>query len=260
MKKLIIKIGTGNLLDDNGVVSREKVVDICRQVAILMSQGIEVVLVSSGAVKIGKDRVSLMGQNPNLAKKEFAGVGARHLLNLWGDSFETHGLEVAQVWLTYANWTHKSEYKSIRMSILSFLQAGIIPLVNENDVVSDREIMLMDQGISENDRLARMVAEMVGADAVLFLTDIGGIYDKDPRSDSSAKKYKSISRNVFKKIPKSNNKSDYGTGGINTKLAEAFLCFDQGMRVAIAGLEEDVILRFASGCAVGTQIGEVSVF
>ena len=260
MKRLIVKIGTGNLVNGNNVISQDRVTDICRQVATLASQGIEVVLVSSGSIKAGKDRMGTLRKSPNLAKKEWAGIGARHLLNLWGNSFESYGIEIAQVWLTYTNWTHKNEYQSIKTSILSFLQSNIIPLVNENDVVSDREIVLMDQGISENDRLARMVAEMIEADAVLFLTDIGGIYDKDPHNDSSAKKYKTVGKDMFQKIQNSNSKSDHGTGGVGTKLQEAFICFEKGMKVAIAGLEEDVILKFATGKQVGTSIGDVSVF
>lgn len=259
MKRLIIKIGTGNLVNGGNVMDPKKVVDICRQVAVLVSNGIEVVMVSSGAIKAGKDRMTALGQAPSLAKKEWAGIGARHLLNLWGDAFQAHDLEIAQVWLTYANWTHESEYQSIRTSIFSFLKSGIIPLVNENDVVSDREIVLMDQGISENDRLARMVAEMVEADAVLFLTDIGGVFNRDPRTDSTAKIFKSLGREVLAEIGGSNGKSDHGTGGIGAKLNEAFICFEKGMKVAIAGLEKDVILDFASGKSVGTSIGTQTI-
>ena len=259
MKRLVVKIGTGNLINSSGNLDPNKTSDIARQVANLVAQDIDVILVSSGSIKAGRERMATMGQNPNLAKKEWAGVGARHLLNLWGNSFEVYGLDVAQVWLTYTNWTHEQEYKSIKSSILSFLKSGIIPLINENDVVSQREIELMEAGISENDRLARMVAEMIGADAVLFLTDIGGIYDKDPRTDASARRYKSVGRDIFHQIGESESQSDHGTGGIGTKLAEAFRCFDAGMRVAVAGQEKDLILNFASGKDVGTMIGYVSI-
>lgn len=259
MKRLVVKIGTGNLVNGGNVLDLAKAADISRQVAILMSQGVQVVLVSSGSIKAGRDRMSAMGQSPNLAKKEWAGVGTRHLLNLWGNAFEIHGFDVAQVWLTYTNWTHEQEYKSIKTSILSFLASDIIPLINENDVVSQREIELMEAGISENDRLARMVAEMIDADAVLFLTDIGGIYDRDPRIDASAKRYRVVGKEIYQTIGQPQSQSDHGTGGIGPKLREAFICFDKGMKVAIAGLEEDVLLNFASGKTAGTAIGEVSI-
>ncbi len=259
MKKLVVKIGTGNLVNNANVLDGTKAADISRQVAILMSQGIEVVLVSSGSIKAGKDRLAMIGQSPVLAKKEWAGVGARHLLNLWGNAFDAHNLEIAQVWLTYTNWTHTEEYQSIRTSILSFLQSKIVPVVNENDVVSQREIKLMEEGISENDRLARMVAEMIEADAVLFLTDIGGVYDKDPRWDASAKRYRVVGREIFQNIGEIQSQSNHGTGGIGPKLREAFICFDKGMKVAISGTEKDALLNFASGREAGTGIGKISV-
>ena len=259
IKKLVVKVGTGNLLNKKGYISQTKVKDLCRQIAQLAKKGIQVVIVSSGAIKAGKDRMASLGKNPNLAKKEWAGIGARHLLNLWGKGFSLYKNEVAQVWLTYANWKHKNEYQSIKASILSYMQSGIIiPIVNENDVVSDREIKSMDKGISENDRLARMVAKMIKADAVLFLTDIGGIFDKDPK-DMSARKYKTVSKGVLKMIPKTDSKSAHGTGGVDTKLREAFKCFKKGMKVAIAGMEKDVLLKFSSGQCVGTLIGEKTV-
>ncbi len=254
MKRIVVKIGTGNLVS-NGSLNMSKTLDVARQVVLLAGEGIEVVLVSSGAIQAGRERLASLGQNPVLAKKEWAGIGARHLLNLWGKSFDNYGFEVAQVWLTYTNWLHKKEYESIKTSILSYLKSGIIPLINENDVVSQREIESMEAGISENDRLARMVAEMVEADAVLFLTDIGGVYDKDPREDVSAKRYQVVGRETLKQIDVSQSKSDHGTGGIGPKLKEAFVCFEKGMKVSIAGLEPDTILRFASGEMVGTSIG-----
>lgn len=259
MKRIVVKVGTGNLINSEGHVDPAKVIDVSRQIAELIKQGYEIVLVSSGAIKAGKDRMTSLGLVPNLLKKEWAGVGARHLLNLWGNAFEPHGLEIAQVWLTYTNWTHPEEYRSIRTSILSYLAAQLIPLINENDVVSQREIELMEQGISENDRLARMVAEMIEADGVLLLTDIGGVYDKDPRADASARRYQVAGRDMLLGVSLSHEKSDHGTGGIGTKLREAFLCFDNGMKVAIAGLETDVVLKFASGQSVGTVIDETSV-
>jgi len=260
MKRLVIKIGTGNLVNGGNTLDSSRAEEVSRQVAALLSQGIEVILVSSGAIKAGKNRMTQMGQNPVLEKKEWAGIGARHLLNLWGDAFEIYGLDVAQVWLTYTNWLHQREYVSIKTSILSFLRSNIIPLVNENDVVSDREIVLMERGISENDRLARMIAEMVEADAILFLTDIGGVYDKDPRTNPSARKYQSVGKEIFRQIGGSESESPHGTGGIGPKLREAFICFEKGMKVAVAGLEENVILNFASGKMVGTMINEASAF
>ena len=158
-----------------------------------------------------------------LHKKDLAGIGARHLMNRWGDAFDLYRKEVDQVWVTFGNWHNPGQKRSIKLNILNCLESGVvIPVINEADVISDREIKLMERGFSENDKLARMIAFLVEADAILFLTDKGGIYTKDPRKSHKAKLYKEISAWADPKvIGISNGSSENGTGGMIAKWKEA---------------------------------------
>jgi glutamate 5-kinase len=256
MKRFVIKVGTDVLVSrTTGRLDGTNASIIASQIYTIVRGGNEVALVSSGAIKAGKDSMTAMGKCPNLSKKEWAGIGARHLLNIWGDAFAIHGIEVAQIWVTFANWSLKKEYLSIMSAASSYMSNCLVPIFNENDVVSDDEIVLMDQGISENDRLARMVADMIDANAVLFLTSVGGVYDTDPAVHASAKRLDVIRSDMSEVIPRSIAKSFNGSGGIDTKILEAFECSKRGRRVAIAGImEENVIERFAAGQRVGTTV------
>lgn len=255
IRRLVVKFGTANLCDSNGRLRQGSFNNFAVQIKRLQKEGMEVVVVSSGAIKAGRERLenAIVKEVSFLSKKEFAGVGALNLLSFWADAF--FPLIIAQVWVTYGNWQSRGERKSIQSSILNCLKAKVTPIVNENDVVSSEEIDLMDKKISENDRLARMIAFLVDADAVLFLTDEGGIYNDDPKKNPGAVIYEEVSAFADpKKIGISKRVSKSGTGGMLAKLKEASLCAKEGMRVAIAGNEEDVILKFANGESVGTRI------
>lgn len=263
VRRLIVKCGTANLCNQFGQLDQGIFNDFARQIVELMKQGVEVIIVSSGAIKAGRERMESLGLDiVSLDKKDLAGIGARHLMNKWGECFEIHGKEVGQVWVTFGNWANEGERKSIQSSIFDYLKSGlVIPVVNEADVVSDREIKLMEKGFSENDRLAKMVASLTNADAVLFLTDEGGIYEEDPRENPQARLYEEISaRAKPESIGISGGTSKTGTGGMIAKWGEASRCAKKGMIVAIAGNEENVILRFVRGESVGTKIGTVTKF
>jgi len=261
MKRLVVKIGTANLCNRRGQLVQEVFNDFARQIATLMNQSLEVMVVSSGAIRAGTEKLHAIGLDTScLHKKDLAGVGARHLMNRWGDAFAVYGKEVGQVWVTFGNWTNKGERRSIQSSVVDYLNSGVvIPVINEADVISDREIKLMERGFSENDRLARMVAFLMGADAVLFLTDNGGIYAEDPGENPRAKLYEEININAKpESIGISSGTSKTGTGGMMAKWKEASYCAKKGMAVAIAGNERNVIIRFANGEPVGTKIGKVT--
>jgi len=257
MRRLVVKIGTANLCR-SGRLCQNIFNDLARQIAVLIDKGLELVVVSSGAIRAGRER---MGEGTLcLHKKDLAGIGARHLMNRWGDAFAFYGREVGQVWVTYANWTHKGERASIQSCISNYLDSRmVVPVINEADVISDREIKLMEKGFSENDRLARMIAVLVGADAVLFLTDNGGIYTEDPEKNPHARLYEEISIHARpESVGISSGTSKTGIGGMMAKWSEASYCAKKGMTVAIAGNEKDVILRFAKGESVGTKMGTVT--
>lgn len=257
--RLVIKLGTEVLLDGKeGRLGQEIFNDIAAQVVELQNDGVAVAIVSSGAIKAGRERMESLGAPVGaLDKKKLAGMGARHLLNKWGQAFETYEREVVQVWVTYANWESENEKQNIRSIIMDDSGGHEVPIVNENDVISDEEIKAMELGISENDQLAQMIAELTGADAVLFLTEAGGVYEEDPKLNPHARLYAEIDMSTAKKMLElsQSDESPNGRGGIGAKLRAAMVCAEAGMRVAVAGMEGDVIRRFGQGEPVGTVIG-----
>ena len=244
MKKMVIKLGTGVLMSDGRLNSRV-FNQIARQVFSLKNKA-KVIIVSSGAIQFGREAMARKGFNINLEKKILSGIGSRHLINEWGRAFSRHGMEVAQILVTYANWESIEERKSIKSSISKCLEIGIIPIINENDIVAQDEISLMEKGISENDRLARMVALLVRVDGVLFLTEPDGVLDR---------KLQTIRRVGSEYQLELLGKSNFGSGGMQAKIKEAVICRQKGIkRVAIANLKKDTILRFAVGDSVGTEV------
>ena len=267
--KLVLKFGTEALLGKSGKAKRkldQKIFDnVARQVAFLRrEQRADVVIVSSGAIKAGKEMMARSGINPNnttLDKGQIAAVGMPYLLTRWRLAFWSSKMLTAPFWVTYSNWLFEPERRSICSGILCCSHQGIIPIVNENDVVSANEIELMEKGISENDQLALMVASLIDADAVLFLTDVGGVYETDPRIKSSARMYEEIDAGTAQALYDSfSGASSNGSGGIKAKLSSALRCFNDGRRVAIAGLDDNVIVDFAKGKPVGTMIGPSAKF
>lgn len=217
-------------------------------------------MVTSGAVRAGRECAFKIDLDGHLDKKLLAALGSRYLLNMWGSAFEQYGYGVAQVWVTNTNLQNPMECASIRAVIDSCAQLRVVPLINENDVISDDEIKLMDAGISENDNLARYIARVVDAKAILFLTEVGGVFDKDPLLFKNARKYQSISHAVFADSNPVSTSSG-GSGGLKTKLDAAFGSHNDGMRVAIAGpAENEVVIRFMKGKRVGTVVGDKTEF
>lgn len=217
---------------------------VAAQVAFVEKSGVPVVIISSGAIKEGQQRLSYRTVPVRFTSKEYAGIGTPHLYKRWSDTFGKHCKSVAQILVTAANLSCDGERQSIARAIAAYHINGVIPIVNENDVVADAE-----QRIGDNDRLARIIAELVQADAVLFLTLSGGVYEEDPVYNSGARQYKEIDARMAL--------TDWRlTNGIAIKLLEAVQCFAMGMRVAIAGAEEEAILKFAAGEPVGTMISD----
>jgi len=267
--RVVLKFGTETLVGKFGKAKRkldQKIFDnVARQVAFLRrEQRADVVIVSSGAIKAGKEMMARSGINPNnttLDKGQIAAVGMPYLLTRWRLAFWSSKMLTAPFWVTYSNWLFEPERRSICSGILCCSHQGIIPIVNENDVVSANEIELMEKGISENDQLALMVASLIDADAVLFLTDVGGVYEADPKVKPSARMYEEIDPETARKVYHLLSYSSLnGTGGIRAKIRSALQCFASGRRVAIAGLDDNVIVDFARGKPVGTMIGQSAKF
>lgn len=251
-RRLVVKCGTENLCSRDGEKKLDQRIfdDYARQVAELQKQGVDVIIISSGAIKAGREELEDLGlETEDIDRQVLAAVGQPLLMKRWEKAFRKFGKTPGQLLLTFTNWSNERERGEIIQCIFDLLRIGQIPIVNENDPVSDKEIKLMERRISENDQLAKMTAMRIGADAILFLTDEGGIYTADPKINPGAQLYEEI------------NARDIPTGlagGMMTKLKEASRCAKRKLRVAVAGYEKDVILKFAKGEFVGTKIGRTT--
>ncbi|MDD5068242.1 MAG: hypothetical protein PHS53_03340 [Candidatus Pacebacteria bacterium] len=246
VKRVVIKFGTEVLLTENHL--DQKIFDnVALQVRQIQELGVDVVIVTSGAIKAGKEKRTRSRKFvEGIPESILAGTGNLPLLIMWSNAFEPDQ-EIAQILVTHANLGDEHEKNATRSVILAAPSLSVVPVINANDIVSDEE----RKGISENDQLACLVAELIDADGILFLTSCGGVY-----KDSPGNLYKEIDIPTAKLIASaSRSKSTNGRGGMSAKLDSAIVCREGGMHTVIAGLGEDTILRFATGRDVGTRIG-----
>lgn len=267
-RRLVVKFGTRNLCKatENGgmELSQEIIDDYARQIVELQRQGVEIIVVSSGAIQAGKEALQSSGVQENiLTKQDIAGVGQPLLMNRWREAIiKAGGMGASQLLLTYTNWSNEKERKNVIQHIFNVLNTGLIPIINENDPIADQEIRSWEGRISENDRLAVMTALKIGADSLLNLTDEGGIYTDDPKKNPNARLLEEIPAwrsSRARELTGVVNFEESEKGviqGAQAKWKEVSRFYNRGgKRVAIAGWQENVILDFAWGRPVGTVIG-----
>ncbi len=249
-RRMVVKLGTSVLTDGTDRLHRPRMVDLARQMAQLRERDTEVVLVSSGAVLAGWEQLGFPRRQRAIAHKQaLAAVGQGRLMHLYAQLFEIYGVTVAQALLTRADLRDRARYLNARNTLLACLDAGVLPIINENDAVAVDEIR-----VGDNDNLSAYVANLVDADLLVILTDIAGLYSADPRSDPQAA--------LIEHVPAVNDEvfalagaagSHRGTGGMRTKIEAAQLATRSGVALAIAaGAAPDVLLRIAQGESVGT--------
>jgi glutamate 5-kinase len=254
-QRVVVKLGTSVLTDGCDRLSRRRMVDLARQMADVRLQGVEVLLVSSGAIFAGKEALGFPKVGKHIPLKQMlAAVGQGRLMQVYRELFELYDLVVAQALLTRADLDDRARYLNARNTLLALLERGIIPIVNENDVVAVEEIK-----IGDNDNLSALVANLVDADLLIILTDTAGLFTADPRRVPGAR--------LIREVPAIDDGiralagaagTERGTGGMATKIEAAELATRAGTTVAIAaGNEPDVMLRLIAGEAVGTRFPPV---
>jgi glutamate 5-kinase len=228
-------------------------VELVRQVAQLHSQGCKVVLVSSGAIAAGRERLAFPQLPKEIpAKQMLSAVGQPRLMALYEQLFDIYRLTVAQVLLTRTDLADRTRYLNSRNTLSALLSQRVIPIVNENDTVATEEIR-----VGDNDNLSALVANLIEADLLVMLTDQPGLFTADPRTDPSAQLIgeitsPSIPQPVWDAVGGTAGK--LGTGGMLTKLQAADLARRSGTTVVIAaGDEENVLIRLVAGESLGTR-------
>lgn len=245
-RRLVVKIGSILLADENtGRLRRDWLAALAADVAELKKSGVEVVLVSSGAIAIGRRRLGQTRRNLKLEEKQAAAAaGQIHLAHAYQEALAAHGITVAQILLTPDDTEQRRRHLNARNTIETLLGLGAVPVINENDSVATEEIRFGD-----NDRLAARVAQMISADALVLLSDIDGLYTADPRHDPDAKLVPEV-RRITPEIEAMAGDLVRGdaSGGMVTKLIAARIALAAGCRMAIAdGKPEHGLKNFVTG-------------
>ncbi len=239
-KRIVIKFGTNALSADNGDLALSRLYSFMEDIAALRSQGKEVMIVTSGAVGIGKKRLGLTSAPDVLALKQAcAAVGQISLMKIYEDGFKQLGLVAAQVLLTEDDFSHRSRYLSIRDTLNRLLELGCIPVINQNDTVSTNELRgYKEKGIKvcfgDNDKLSALVASGMDADLLCVMSDVEGLFNGDPRKDKKAQLIEVV-KGVTPEIESLGFcASSRGRGGMKTKLEAARVVTRSGAAMVIA--------------------------
>jgi glutamate 5-kinase len=251
MARIIIKVGTSTLTGGTPHLNRQRILEIVQQIAKLRQNGDEVILVSSGAQAAGRERLNFPDLARSLpAKQMLSAVGQGRLMQIYSEMFDIFGLAVGQVLLTRDDLSDRYRYINARDTLLTLLEQGIVPIINENDTVATAEIK-----VGDNDNLSAMVASVLEADLLIMLTDQQGLFTADPRKDQSAQlitRIDKIDATTYALAGGSGTK--LGTGGMITKIEAAHTATRSGVSTVIAsGTLPDVIVRVRDGEPIGTR-------
>ena len=255
-QRIVIKIGSSSLTHpQTGEMNLMKIEKLIRVISDLRGEGRDVVLVSSGAIAAGRQALGHHRRPDTLAEKQaFAAVGQARLMMVYQKLFAEYNQTAAQILLTKDTMINDSSRYNAQNTFDELLNLGAIPIVNENDTVSTSEIPYVDS-FGDNDRLSAIVAALIGADLLILLSDIDGLYSDDPRSNPDAR-FVSLVPEItpeFLDMGKSTSSSDVGTGGMSAKLAAARIATDSGADMVIAnGDQVEVILDIMAGKEKGT--------
>lgn len=220
-RRIVFKVGSALLVDaETGAADRAWLEAFCADAAALRAAGKQVLVVSSGAVALGRRRLGLSSQRATLPEKQAAAAAGQSLLmRAWEEAFEPHGIGVAQILLTRDDTETRRRWLNARATTETLMGLGVVPVVNENDTVVTEEIRYGD-----NDRLAARVAQMAGADLLVLLSDIDGLYTADPRKNPKAEHIPQVSEitpEIAGMAEGANAAAGVGTGGMATKIAAA---------------------------------------
>ncbi|MCK9172533.1 MAG: glutamate 5-kinase [Desulfuromonas thiophila] len=249
VRRVVIKIGSAVLSGDSGL-NLAQIEKLSANLWQLRQRGYDVIVVSSGAVAAGKKDLGICGRPQTIALKQAAAaIGQSRLMRFYRSAFRSRGGNVAQILLTRDDLANRRRYLNARNTLMTLLEYGIVPIINENDTVVVDEIRFGD-----NDNLSSMVASLVEANLLVILSDVDGLYDRDPRQHAEARLIPEVERiSADIEAMAGNASGQLGTGGMASKLKAAKRATLQGVAAAIInGLDPDNLLRFFDGEDIGT--------
>lgn len=251
-RRIVVKVGSSLVTNEGRGLDAEAIGQWCRQLAALQQQGRELIMVSSGAIAEGMKRLGWMTRPSAIHELQAAAaVGQMGLVQVYETRLRELGVASAQVLLTHADLADRERYLNARSTLLTLLQLGVVPVINENDTVVTDEIKFGD-----NDTLGALVANLVEADLLVILTDQKGLYTADPRKDPAATfVHEAQAGDAALEAMAGGAGSSIGRGGMITKILAAKRAAGSGASTVIAwGREHDALLRLAAGERIGTAL------
>lgn len=249
--RIVVKVGTSTLTHATGNLNIRRVGELCRVLADLKNAGHQIILVSSGAIGMGVGKLGLRERPSDMPTKQAAAaVGQCELMYVYDKQFSEYGHTVAQILLTGDDLNHADRHENFRNTMFRLLELGVLPIINENDTVATTEI-----AVGDNDTLGAIVAAGIGADLLVLLSDIDGLYTADPHTDPDAKLIEMVQEITPDILALAGDRgSALATGGMKTKLRAASMCHDAGCDMIIAnGADPALLYRLMDGESVGTR-------
>jgi len=249
-KRIVIKVGTSTLTDEKGMIDRAYLESLVDQVADVKSRGVDELLVTSGAIRAGIERMGLAERPKTIPEKQAAAaVGQGLLMQVYSEMFGRHGITTGQVLLTREDFGDRRRYLNARNTMLTLFRHDVVPIVNENDTVAVDEIR-----VGDNDNLAALVASSLEADLLIILSDVAGLYDADPSKSPEAGIIPMVAEigDRIRSIA-GGARDSAGTGGMRTKIEAAEIAMSCGVTMVVAdGRQPNVIVDIVAGKQVGT--------
>jgi glutamate 5-kinase len=265
-RRLVVKLGTATLMRDEGGVALSRFYAYVEAIAAQIKAGREMLVVTSGAIGLGLQRLGFSERPKHLPQKQAcAAVGQGHLMALYADAFEQLGIVTAQILLTEEDFSNRHRYLNLRSTISELLRMHVLPIINENDTVSTSELEADNAkahrkvNFGDNDRLSALVASKTEAELLIILTDVDGFFSVDPRLDPNAKLISEVTDidALLEELEngKSSDSSKLGRGGIKTKLAAAKIAAQSGCATIVAnGKLPGILSRLFAGDELGTLV------
>lgn len=244
-KRIVFKFGTNILRGDDGFVSLPRIYSFIEDISTLVHDGKEAIVITSGAVGLGKKRLNLESTSGTAIKQACAAIGQSKLMSIYENGFDTYNLVAAQILLTEDDFSLRKRYLSLRTTLNKLLELGTVPVINQNDTVSTAEINEEYEQVSfsDNDKLSALVASELDADLLVILSDVNGLYDKNPKENPDAKIIREVDEVTDEICAMGTGASDGGRGGMASKLDAARMVTRFGGKVLIANGKEPFIIR-----------------
>jgi glutamate 5-kinase len=255
-KRVVIKLGSSLFFNESGNVALGRVFSFIEDIAEASLAGRQIIVVSSGAVALGSNALKMKSASAMLVQKQaFAAVGQSRLMNLYEQGFAKYGLTPAQVLLTEEDFSTRKRYLNLRNTLLTLLDMGVIPIINENDTVSTTELEITERSPSfgDNDKLSALVMSKLEAQTLVLLSDVDGLFTDNPRNNPDATLIPEVHEITPEIDVLASGKSARGRGGMSTKLQAAHIAMNSGGMAIIAnGGKAGIIRRILAGEIEGT--------